>query len=61
MPHTTPPKSAAARLYCPYSRPLQNQASTGDTKTLKGRSHSVSVESLCPGAHRVLSEPSRHL
>ena len=33
--------------------------STGDTKTLKGRSDSVSVGS--PGAHKVLFEPSKPL
>ena len=46
---------------CACSRPLQNHASTGDTETLKVRSHSASVGSLCPGTHRVLFEPSRHL
>ena len=39
---------------CPYGRPLLTSASTGDTKTLKGRSGSVSVGSLGPGAHKVL-------
>ena len=39
---------------CPHSRPLLTCASAGNTQTLKGRSGSVSVESLGPGAHKVL-------
>ena len=35
------------------------QTSTGDSKTLKGRSDSVSVGS--PGVHNILFEPSKHL
>ena len=45
----------------PCSKPLLTHASAGDTQTLKGRSGSVSVGSLGPGAHRVLFEPSEHL
>ena len=46
---------------CPQGRPLLTHDSTGDTQTLKGRSVSVSVGSLGPGAHQVLFEPSEHL
>ena len=46
---------------CPRNRPLLICASTGDTQKLKGRSGSVSVGSLRPGAHKVLFEPSEHL
>ena len=46
---------------CPCGRPLLTHTSTGDTQTLKGRSGSVSVGSLGPGAHKVLFEPSEHL
>ena len=46
---------------CPHSRSLLTHASTGDTQTLKGRSGSLSVGSLGPGAHKVLFEPSEHL
>ena len=46
---------------CPHSRPLLTCASAGNTQTLKGRSGSVSVESLGPGAHKVLFEASEHL
>ena len=45
----------------PLLRPLLTRTSTGDTQTLKGRSGSVSVGSLGPGAHKVLFEPSEHL
>ena len=46
---------------CPCSKPLLTCTSTGDSQTLKGRSGSVSVGSLHPGAHKVLFEPSDHL
>ena len=46
---------------CPCSRPLLTCTPTGDTQTLKGRSGSVSVGSLGPGAHKVLFKPSEHL
>ena len=46
---------------CPCGRPPLTRTSTGDTQTPKGRSGSVSVGSLDPGAHKVLFEPSRHL
>ena len=46
---------------CPCGRPLLTHALTGDTQTLKGRSGSVSVGPLGPGAHKVLFEPSEHL
>ena len=42
-------------------RPLLTHASAGDTQTLKGRSGSVSVGPLGPGAHKVLFEPSKCL
>ena len=38
--------------------PRQATASTGDAQTLKGRSGSVSVGSLGPGAHKPLFVPS---
>ena len=41
--------------------PWKASASAGDTQTLKVRSGSVSVESLGPGAHKVLFEPSERL
>ena len=41
--------------------PLLICASSADTQTLKGRSGSVSVDSLGPGAHKVLFEPSECL
>ena len=46
---------------CPCARPLLTHALTGDIQTLKGRSGSVSVGPLGPGAHKVLFEPSEHL
>ena len=46
---------------CPCSRPLLTHASTGDSQTLKGRSGSVSVGSLSPGAQKVLFELTEHL
>ena len=46
---------------CPCSRPLLTHASTGDNQTLKGRSGSVSVGSLSPGAQKVLFELTEHL
>ena len=46
---------------CPCGRPLLIHASAGDIQTLKGRSGSVSVGSLGPGAHKVLFKPSEHL
>ena len=45
----------------PHGRPLLTHASPGDTRTLKGRSGSVSVGSLGPGAPKVSFEPSKHL
>ena len=53
---TVVPWSAAASL-CARGKPLVLPALTGETRTLKGRSGSVSVESLGPGARKVLSEP----
>ena len=44
---------------CSCGRPLLTCTSTGDTKTLTGRSDTVSVGSS--GAYEVLSEPSEHL
>ena len=46
---------------CPCSKPLLTCASSRDTQTLKGRSGSVSVGSLGPGAHKVLFDSSKHL
>ena len=43
---------------CPHCRPLLTRTSAGDTQTFKGRSGSVSVESLGPGVHKVLFGPS---
>ena len=43
---------------CAHGKPPLLRAPTGDTQTLKGRSGSVSVESLGPGAHQVLFESS---
>ena len=53
----------ASQIYCTHSpcpcyRPLLTCVSTGDTHTLKGRSGSVSVGPLGPGAHKVLFEVS---
>ena len=45
----------------PCSRPLLTSTSMGDSQTLKGRSGSVSVRTLGPGAHKLLFEPSEHL
>lgn len=45
---------------CPHDRPLLTCASVGDTKTLKGRSFSLSVGLLGLGTHKVLFEPSKH-
>ena len=45
----------------PCGRLLLTCASTGVTETLKGRSGSVSVWPLGPGAHKVLFAPSWHL
>ena len=39
---------------------METPASAADTPTLKGRSGSVSVGSLGPGAHKLLVEPSEH-
>ena len=44
---------------CPCGRPLLTRTSEGDIQTLKGKFSSVSVGP--PGAHKVLSEPSKHL
>ena len=46
---------------CPCGWPLLTRVSTGDTQTLKGRSGSVSVGSLGPGAHKIFFELSEHL
>jgi len=46
---------------CPCGWPLLTRVSTGDTQTLKGRSGSVSVGYLLPGAHKVLFESSKCL
>ena len=46
---------------CPCSSPLLTYTSAGDTQTPKGRSGSISVGSLGPGAHKVLSEPFKCL
>ena len=45
---------------CPHDRPLLTCASVGDTKTLKGRSFSLSVGPLGLGTHKVLFEASKH-
>ena len=42
---------------CPCARSLLTCTSVVDTQTLKVRSASVSVGSLCPSTHRVLFEP----
>ena len=44
-----------------HPEPVPLQEATGDSQTLKGRSGSVSVGSLSPGAQKVLFEPSEHL
>ena len=49
------------QMPCPCGNPLLTCTSTGDTQTLKDRSDSVSVESLDPGTHKVLFNPSEHL
>ena len=41
--------------------PPPYEATAGDIQTLKNRSQSVSVESLGPGVHKVLFEPSELL
>ena len=46
---------------CPRGSPLLTHISTGDTQTLKGRSGSVSMGFLGPGAHNVLFESSECL
>ena len=46
---------------CPFGRPLLTHTSAGNTQTLKGRSGSVFVGYLGPGAHKVLFEPPEHL
>ena len=46
---------------CPCGRLLLADTSAGGTQKLRGRSDSVSVVSLGPGAHKVLFEPSKHL
>ena len=58
MPHTMAPRSATARAPVPeagHCSPVPLQ------ETLKGRSGSVSVGSLGPGAYKVLFEASEHL
>ena len=52
------------QVYCtqspsPCGRPLLTHTPSEDTQTLKGRFGSVSVG--CPGAHKGLFEPSKHL
>ena len=42
---------------CPCSRPLLTRTSIGDTQTLKGRSGSVPVGSLGPGAYKACLRP----
>ena len=49
--HTT--QVCCSQIPCPRGRSLLTCASAGDTQTLKGRSGSVSVGSLGPGAHKV--------
>ena len=51
----------ASGLLQPEPLALLARASTEDTETLKGMSGSLSVESLDPGAHKALFEPSKHL
>ena len=46
---------------CSCSRPLLTHASTEDTQTVKGRSGSVSMGPLGPGAYSVLFGPSKSL
>ena len=46
---------------CPLGRSLLTRASAGDMQTVTGRSDSVSVESLGPGAHKGFFEPSERL
>ena len=46
---------------CHHSRSLMTHTSRGDIQTFKGRSGSVSLEPLSPGAHKLLFEPSAHL
>ena len=46
---------------CPHGKPLLTHGFAGDTQTLKGRSGSVSAESLGSGAQKILFEPSKHL
>ena len=58
MPHAVWHRSATQSPF-PCGRPLVICTSAGDTQTLKGRSGSVSVRSLGPGAHKIcLSPPS---
>ena len=65
----TSSKRAYATLYDPgvlQPEPLSPQQATADPclcrrQTLKGRSGSVSLVCLGPGAHQVLLEPSDHL
>ena len=54
-------QTCCSQSRCPQCRPLLTRASAGDTQTLKGRSGSVSGESLGPSVHKVLFEPSEHL
>ena len=59
---TSSKKTYATGLLHPESLPLQQ--ATADLclhRRLKHRSISVSVGSLCPGAHNVLFKPSKHL
>ena len=46
---------------CSCIKPLLTLASTGDTQTIKGRSGSVSVGPLGPGAYSILVGPSKSL
>ena len=51
MARAVPPRSAAPTAPVPAWL-LLTRASAGDTETLTGRSDSVSVGSLGPGAHK---------
>ena len=46
---------------CPHKSPLLTSASTRDIQILKGRSGSVSVGTMGPGARKVLFQPAEHL
>ena len=59
--HTLCVPGSYTQSLCCCGRPLLTRASIGDTQTLKGRSGSVFLGTLGPGAHKVLFEPSEHL